>query len=428
VHLQIMLAVVLGFVCAIIAIRCNLPISFTIGYIKPIGTIFLNGLKMVAIPLVFSTLVICIVTIQDTAKISRMSLKAFVIYAVTTAVSVAIGIASTHLLKPGNLISNHTRAALVMLYHDPINKLVENNQHPLKDSGPLSALIKLVPENFLHPFTGNENFLQIVFLAIFLGIALLRIPPEKRKSVVAFFDGIYEAIIEAIKMIMKIAPFGVFSLTFSMFVELLTCQEGINIWEILGALLGYFATVVTGLSIVLCIVYPIILKMFTPMGILRFFKGIYPAQLLAFSSASSSVVLPVSADCLQNKLGVSKEVGKFVLPLGATLNMNGTALYQAVICLFVSQSMGIELTLTKQMFLIGHITLASLGVASAPGAALVVTMVLLQSVDIPTAGLALILPIDRILDMLRTVVNVTGDAVAAVVIAETEKNSKQGTM
>ncbi|MBX9890550.1 MAG: dicarboxylate/amino acid:cation symporter [Amoebophilaceae bacterium] len=419
-HIRILIGMVLGSMFGIISIQLKLPTSFTLSYIKPIGTIFLNSLKMVAIPLVFSSILVCVVSVQDRAKLSSMGLKALLIYIVTTAISAGVGIQITRLLKPGSYISSQTSAAFVALYNQ--RDSLGTQKHPqVMDDTPLRFFKTLIPENFFHPFADNEKLLQVVFLAICLGIALLKVVPEKRIAVVTFFEGIYEAMVALIRMIMELAPFGVFALTASLLVECIHMEEGMDVSEIFCALLGYCCTVIVGLAIVLLVVYPIVINMFTAIPFFRFLKELYPVQLLAFSSSSSAVVLPLSIEILQKKLGISGEVSRFILPLGSTLNRNGTALYQAVVCVFVAQVMGIELSFSQQLLLIGNITLSSLGVASAPGAALVVTTVLLQSIDMPAAALALVLPPDRLLDMFRTVVNVTGNALTAVVVGETEQ-------
>ena len=419
-HLRIVIGMALGCIFGMLTIQLKWSAAFTLCYIKPIGTIFLNSLKMVAIPLVFSSLLVCVVGVQDRAKLSRMGFKALLIYTVTTVISASVGIQITQLLKPGCGISDQTRAALVVLYNNPVDQpSLPQQRSPIMDHTPLQFLKTLVPENFFHPFADNEKLLQVVFLAICFGIALLKVVPEKRIAVVTFFEGIYEAMVALIRMIMALAPLGVFALTASLLIECIHMQEGIDVSEIFCALLGYCCTVIVGLAIVLLVVYPMVINLFTAIPFFRFLKELYPVQLLAFSSSSSAVVLPLSIEVLQKKLGISAEVSHFILPLGSTLNRNGTALYQAVVCVFVAQVMGITLSCSQQLLLIGNITLSSLGVASAPGAALVVTMVLLQSVGLPAASVALVLPPDRLLDMFRTVVNVTGNALTAVVVAET---------
>lgn len=297
---------------------------------------------------------------------------------------------------------------------------VQNNLK-LTEHGPLHFFTTLIPENFFNALTNNLNLLQIVTVAMLLGISLLSITPQKRQPVLAFFDGIYEAIIALIRMIMQLAPIGVFALIASLLIELANHQSGAYLSEVLYALLGYVGTVVGGLLIVFLFLYPLILRLFTNIPFTVFLKSIYPAQLVAFSSSSSSAALPVLMERVEKKLNVPEEISSFVLPLGIAVNMNGTALYQAVICAFVAQAMGIELSITTQCMIIGNVTLSSIGVAGVPGSALVMTMVLLQSIGIPAAGLALVLAPDRLLDMCRTVVNITGDGLAAVVVAHKER-------
>ncbi|WP_339044788.1 dicarboxylate/amino acid:cation symporter [Cardinium endosymbiont of Tipula unca] len=419
-HLQILGGMFLGCIFALISVKLALPTSFAVNYLKPIGTIFFNSLKMVAIPLVFASLIVSIASIQDTTKISRIGRKAFLMYASTTLISAIIGIGITNLVKPGSFISTQTRASLLALYGHTVTQLEVHNHPKLVENGPLHFFTTLIPENFFNALTNNLNLLQVVVTSVLLGIALLKVPHKKRQPVLMFFDGIYEAITALIRMIMQLAPVGVFALIASLLIELADHQSGVGVSEVLYALLGYVATVIGGLLVIVLLLYPMILRVFTNIRFIAFLKGIYPAQLVAFSSSSSSAALPVLMESVEKNLDVPEEISSFVLPLGVTVNMNGTALYQAVICVFVAQAMGIELSLTTQCVIVGNVALSSIGVAGVPGSALVMTMVLLQSVGIPAAGLALVLAPDRLLDMCRTVVNITGDGLAAVVIAQKE--------
>ena len=418
-HIQILIGLALGLCFAIVSIKLGWPVSFTINYIKPIGTLFLNSLKMVAIPLVFASLIIGITSIEDTTKLSRIGGKTFFIYTITTIIAVLLGLGIANLMKPGEVISPQTRDALLQIY----GVQVEQHAVSLKqitNSGPLQFLVDLVPENLFQALGSNLNLLQVVVVATMLGIALLKIPVRKSKPVILFFEGLNEAIIELVRFIMKLAPIGVFSLVSSLLIEVAGGSNTQEVFEILYALLWYVATVIIGLSVMTLVVYPIIMKLFSNQSYLTFLKEMRPAQLIAFTTSSSSAALPVTMERVEKHLGVSEEISSFVLPLGATVNMDGTAVYQGVAIIFIAQALGLKLSLESQLMIIANVAISSIGVAGVPGGAMVTTTMILHAIGIPGIGLALILAPDRILDMCRTVTNVTGDAVVAVVVASTE--------
>ena len=289
----------------------------------------------------------------------------------------------------------------------------------VKDQGPLQFLVDIVPQNFMKASTNNKNMLQVIFFAILFGIAMIMLPDEKILYVKGFFDGVNDVILQIVDIIMITAPYGVFALLASLMVDFSDGDLN-NVIELFSALGLYSLAVVTGLLIMILVVYPIILRLFTKMNYLDFFKGIMPAQMLAFSTSSSAATLPVTMERCEDHLGVSEEVSSFVLPLGATINMDGTSLYQAVASVFIAQAFGIDLDLTQQLTIVLTATLASIGAAAVPGAGLVMLVIVLGAVGMDPEGVALIFAVDRILDMLRTVVNVTGDATVATVIASSE--------
>jgi len=425
-HIQILIGLVLGLSFALLSVTLGCSPSFTINYIKPFGTVFLNSLKMVAIPLVFVSLVIGVTSIEDVAKLSRIGGKTFLIYTATTILAVALGLIIANLIKPGQVISEQTRDRLMTLYTGEAEQHVSTTQVIREQGEPLQLLVDLVPENLVASMGNNKNLLQVVLVAILLGVALLKIPPRKSRPVVLFFEGLNDAIIELIRFIMKLAPIGVFALVASLLVEVAGDNNPNEVFGILYALLWYVATVVLGLALMTFGVYPIILRLFTKMGCIDFFQGIYPAQLVAFTTSSSSATLPVTMERAERHLGISEEISSFVLPLGATVNMDGTALYQGVAIVFIAQALGLDLSITAQLLILANVVISSIGVAGVPGGAMVTTMVLLQSLGIPAAGIALILAPDRILDMCRTVTNITGDAVVAVMIASSEGELAEG--
>ena len=316
-----------------------------------------------------------------------------------------------NLIKPGDTISEKTRLELLNNYTDSAKKYQEEaiNQ---QTSGPLQALIDIVPDNIFNAAGENKNMLQVIFFSIFFGIGLILIPDDKSKPVKDFFDGFNEVILKMVDLIMLAAPFGVFALLCALVSE----APSLDLFQALGM---YSVTVVVGLIGVICF-YFILIKFFTGKSPEFFIKGIAPAQLLAFSTSSSAATLPVTMERVTEHLGVHKEVASFVLPIGATVNMDGTSLYQAVAAVFIAQAFGMDLSLSAQLGIIVTATLASIGSAAVPGAGMVMLVIVLAQAGIPEAGLALIFAVDRPLDMCRTVVNVTGDAVVAMVIANSE--------
>ena len=417
-HTKILIGMVLGLIFGLICLQFPLLATFTIDFIKPIGTIFIRGLKMVAVPLVLASLIIGVANIGDISKLSRMGGKTLMIFIVTTVISITIGLSIVAVLKPGEKLPTSTRENLISLYDNNAQGKISYAEE-VQQRGPLQPLVDMVPDNIFMATTNNGKMLQVVFFAIILGIALLQIPKEKGKSVLDFFDGINELIIKIVQYIMLIAPYGVFALIASLIVEI-AGNDPSQAWELLYALLWYTVTVILGMMTMMVLVYPVLIRYFSNIKYLDFFKGMRPAMLLGFSTSSSTATLPVTMDRVEKNLGVSEEVASFVLPLGATINMNGTSLYQGVSAIFIAQALGLELTLTSQLTIVLTATLAAVGTAGVPGAGLVMLIVVLEAVGIPAAGIALIMAPERILDMIRTMVNITGDASVSVVIASTE--------
>jgi len=417
-HTQILIGLALGLIYAILSIQFGWSSEITIDYIKPVGTIFVRALKMIAVPLILASLIIGVANIGDIAKLSRMGGKTLAIFLITTVISTSIGLALVNTVKPGHLLPAETRENLMAIYNSTVESNISVAQQ-LTSKTPLQPLIDMVPENIVQSATQNGAMLQVVFFAIIVGIALLQVPKEKGMTVIKFFDGFNEIIIKIVGYIMIIAPYGVFSLIASLVVEI-AGNDPQKAWELLYALLWYSLTVVGGLFIMLLIVYPGMLQIFSKIKYKQFFKGMRPAMLLGFSTSSSSATLPVTMERVEKHLGVSEEVSSFVLPLGATINMNGTSLYQGVAAVFIAQALGLGLSIGAQIMIVVTATLAAVGSAGVPGAGMVMLVIVLESVGIPTAGIALIVAPDRILDMIRTMVNLTGDAATAAVVASTE--------
>ena len=402
-----------------------MPKWITLDYIKPIGTIFINGLKMIAMPLVLASLIIGVSNLGDISKLSRIGGRTLFLFLITTVISISIGLGLVNLFQPGAALPDSTRENLMALYEGDAGKRAESAAQ-LQDQSPLQPLVDMVPQNFFLATTDNAAMLQVVFFALLAGIALLQIPRSKAEPVMAFFDGFNEVITQIVNYIMVIAPYGVFALMASLIVEIAGDNPDSAV-TLLLALLKYSLIVLAGLFIVMLVVFPLLLKFMTKVPVGHFFRAIRPAQLLAFSTSSSNATLPVTMKLTQEELGISENISSFVLPLGATVNMNGTSLYQSVAAVFIAQALGMELTFGQQVMIVLTSTLAAIGSAGVPGAGLIMLIVVLESIGVPAAGIALIMAPDRILDMFRTVVNVTGDVVVTAVVASKEGEISQGT-
>ena len=416
-HWKIIIGMVLGVVFGLIGISMGWD-QFTSDWIKPFGTIFINLLKLIAVPLVFASLIKGVASLSDISKLSRIGSKTIALYLVSTVLAVTTGLLIVNTLRPGKHFSEEKRIEFKEKYASKTEAKMQAAAQ-VKDQGPLQFLVDIVPQNFMKASTNNKNMLQVIFFAILFGIAMIMLPDEKTTYVKGFFDGVNDVILQIVDIIMMMAPYGVFALLASLMVDFSDGDLN-NVIELFSALGLYSLAVVTGLFIMILVVYPIILRLFTKMKYLEFFRGIMPAQMLAFSTSSSAATLPVTMERCEDHLGVSEEVSSFVLPLGATINMDGTSLYQAVAAVFIAQTFGIDLDLSQQLTIVLTATLASIGAAAVPGAGLVMLVVVLGAVGMNPEGVALIFAVDRILDMLRTVVNVTGDATVATVIASSE--------
>ena len=375
-------------------------------------------LKLIAVPLVLASLITGVASLSDLKKLSRIGGKTISIYIATTAISVSIGLVIVNGLNPGDKVPEQMKIKLQQTYEQDATSRTGSAQ-AVKDRGPLQAIVDMVPSNFFDSASSNRNMLQVVFVAIFLGIGLIQVPKEKAKPVLDFFEGFNDIIIKLVDIIMLMAPYGVFALI-AQTINKVAGDDLSQVMELLGALGYYMLAVILGLILHMLGTYTAVLKLFSKMPLKTFYKGIAPAQLLAFSTSSSGATLPVTMECCEENLGVSEEVSSFVLPLGATINMDGTALYQAVAAVFIAQTLGMELNLGAQLTIILTAVLASIGTAAVPGAGIIMLVIILEAVGVPSAGIALILGVDRILDMIRTTVNVTGDASVAIAVASTE--------
>ncbi len=375
--------------------------------IKPVGTLFLNLLKMIAIPLVLGTLIVGSASLGDLRKVARIGGKTIGFYLVTTAVAITIGLVVANVLQPGSTLSPEVANQL----RESFNQNVAAKVQQQLGFNVLDFLVNIVPTNPFEAIAAG-NMLNIVFFAVFFGLMLTVLPESKAQPMITFFDALGAAMIKMVEVVMLIAPFGVFAL-----IAAVVANFG---FDILTTLIWYVLAVTTGLVLHALVFYPLLLKIFARFPVKRFFQGIERAQLLAFSTSSSAATLPVSMKAAE-QIGVPSPIYSFVLPLGATINMDGTALYQGIAAIFIAQVYGIPLDVSAQLTIVFVATMASIGTAPVPGVGIIMLLIVLQSVGIPEEGIALILGVDRILDMLRTTVNVTGDLTASVVIAASER-------
>ena len=416
-HWRIIIGLVLGLIYGIVAAIAGWT-QFTEDWIVPFGTIFMNSLKFIGVPLVLGSLVTGVASLSDIKTLSRIGGKTIGIYITTTAVAVTIGLVLVNLVRPGDAIPVEIQAELRESYSADVEaggeQLTVN-----RERGPLAVLVELVPENFFAAASENRNMLQVVVIAIVIGVGLVQLEDDKAKPLIDLFDSLASLVIRLVDLIMLMAPLGVFALIAGT-ITAVAGDDPSRIAQLLGALALYLVTVLAGLALHVALTYGSLLKFFTPLDFKTFFKGIAPAQLIGFSTSSSGATLPVTMERVEEKLGVPDKVSSFVLPLGATINMDGTAVYQAVAAVFIAQSLGIDLGVGAQLTIILTAVMASVGTPALPGAGIVMLMIVLEAVGVPSAGIALVLGLDRILDMIRTACNITGDATVSIVIAARE--------
>jgi len=455
-HFKIMIGLMLGVIWAFVSSALGWN-QFTIDWIDPFGTIFIRLLKFIAVPLVLFSIISGVSGLSDVSKLGRMGGKTLAIYLFTTISAVFIGLFLVNTIKPGSYMDDDQRVKNRMNYEIWLS---ENNMEALdgksyltdpaysdiarqmngddlseadkknvaakmktakkqQSGSPLQFVVDMVPENIIFSISNNTLMLQVIFFAIFFGITIVLLPKDKTEPVVKFIQGMNEVFLKMVHIIMKAAPFFVFALLAGVVAKMAdTPGEVIEIFIGLGS---YSITLTIGLFLLVLVFYPLLMKLFvSKLGYKEFFKNISPAQFLAFSTSSSAATLPVTMECVEDNMGVSKNVSSFVLPIGATVNMDGTSLYQAVAVIFLAQLHMVDLTFTQQLTIVLTATLASIGAAAVPSAGLIMMIIVLQSVGLNPAWVAIIFPVDRPLDMLRTVVNVTGDATVSTIIAKSE--------
>ncbi|CAL2103388.1 Glutamate transporter homolog [Tenacibaculum sp. 190130A14a] len=414
-HWKILIGMVLGILFGLAMTAVDGGADFVGDWIKPLGTIFVKLLKLIAVPLIIASLVKGISDLKDISKFKNIGLRTIVIYVGTTVMAITIGLLLVNIVKPGNGISEETITRLTETYANSGGvqaKIAEASKQ--KASGPLQFLVDMVPENAMKAMSNNKAMLQVIFFTIILGISMLLIGEKKAKPLKDFFDSLNEVVLKMVDLIMLFAPYAVFALLASVVVSS-------NDPDLLLALLKYAFTVVGGL-LIMVVFYMILVSVFTKKNPLWFLQQISPAQLLAFSTSSSAATLPVTMERVEEHVGVDKEVSSFVLPVGATINMDGTSLYQAVAAVFIAQALSFDLSFADQLTIILTALLASIGSAAVPGAGMVMLVIVLEAVGFPgdklAIGLALIFAVDRPLDMCRTVINVTGDATVSALVAK----------
>ncbi|HEA23370.1 hypothetical protein LCGC14_2172620 [marine sediment metagenome] len=414
-HWQILIGMVAGVLFGFGMTYIEWGPSFVQDWINPFGTIFVKLLKLIAIPLILASLVKGISDLKDISKFRNIGLRTIVIYICTTVIAITIGLLLVNAIKPGNGISEETIAKLTETYSNDrgvTDKLAEASKQ--KDSGPLQFLEDMVPDNAFNALADNSLMLQVIFVTIFLGISMLLIGEKRAKPLKDFFDSLNDVVLKMVDLIMLTAPIAVFALLANVVVS-----SGDP--DILLALLKYSGVVILGLMLMI-LFYSLVVGTFSRYNPWTFLKKMFPAQLLAFSTSSSAATLPVTMERVEEHIGVDKEISSFVLPVGATINMDGTSLYQAVAAVFIAEALKFDLTLANQLTIVLTALLASIGSAAVPGAGMVMLVIVLESIGFPpdklAIGLALIFAVDRPLDMLRTVVNVTGDATVAMMVAK----------
>ena len=387
--------------------------EFTTDWVKPWGNMFLKLLKLIAVPLIFVSLVKGISSLTDISRLSRIGLKTIAIYLITTLIATTLGLGLVNLIKPGNVFPEERQAQYREEFMDDISEK-QLFADEVKGQSPLHFLEEIIPENIIFAAGDNSNMLQVIFFAILFAMAMVMIGKKKVKHVKRLFDGLNEIILKIIDLIMQVAPIGVFALMAGLIVDF----SGDS--ELFSALGMYMLTAILGLMLLIIVFYPLLISIFTGIRLKDFFRGILPAQMVAFSTSSSAATLPVTLKQVTNEFKVSKTIGNFVLPIGVTINMDGTSCYQAVAAVFIAQVFGIELSVSQQISIVLLAVMASIGTPGVPGGSIVMLIVVLTTVGIPVEGLALILGVDRPIDMLRTVVNITGDSTVASLVAKSE--------
>lgn len=414
-YAKILIGMLAGVLIGIAALTFQ-QTGFVNNWVRPWGQVFIRLLQLIAVPLVFVSLVKGVIGLSDIGKFSRIGIRTIILYLLTTAFAVTVGMSLGLVVRPGQFVDRQTVVSMQENYKSVVEQK-KAEADTMKNSGPLSFLEEVVPDNFVAATSDNRKMLQVIFFAVLFGIAALCIERTKIAPVEQLFDSLYHILLKVIDFVIMFAPYGVTALMAGLVIDF---SGNLSMF---GALAVYAITVVSGLLFLISVFYPTLIYLFTKMKPNFFIKTMYPVQLFAFTTSSSAATLPLNLETTENKLGVSNEVTSFVLPVGATINMDGTSCYQAIAVLFIAQVIGIDLTLMQLFTIILMTIISSIGTPSIPGGSYVILTMVLASVGIPPEGLALILGIDRPLDMLRTAVNVTGDATVAAIV-DTQNNKQ----
>ena len=410
--LKIIFGMVLGIIWGLVAVKTGLT-EFTGDWIKPWGTIFIKLLKLVAVPLIFVSLVKGITSITDITKLSRIGAKTLGLYIASTVISIVFGLVLVNLVKPGKSFSQERRAEFQMQYENNV-KESEDIAGMVKERPPLAFFEDMVPDNIINAAGDNSNMLQVIFFSLLFAIAIIILEARQVKIVKDLFDGLNDIILKIVDIIMRFAPVGVFALLSALIAEF---SGDAQLFVALGK---YAALTLVGLLIMIFGLYPVYVRLFSKIRVRDFYKNLLPVQMVAFSTSSSAATLPVTLKQCTEKLRISKSVANFVLPVGVTINMDGSSFYQAVSAVFIAQVFGLDLDITQQLTIVLTATLASIGAPGVPGGAVIMLVIVLSSVGIPAEGLALIMGVERPLDMMRTIANVTGDSAVTSIVASSE--------
>lgn len=457
-HWKIIIGLILGVIWALLSSSLGWS-KFTLDWIDPFGKIFINLLKLIAVPLVLFSIIDGISGLSDVTKIGRMGAKTLIIYLTTTITAVGVGLFMVNAGQPGTYIdeeqridnrieyelwvSNNEHVAILdgtcltcdESMRDRVAKVSERSKEAMvdqnltnkmssawatKEQGPLQFIVDMIPSNIFFSLNNNSLMLQVIFFAIFFGITIITLPKETTEPVRKLVASINEVFLKMVHIVMEAAPFFVFALLAGT-VSRMAGDDTFRVFAIFKALSSYAIVLVTGLAFMVFAFYPAVMRSSVKgMTYKKFFKSLSPAQLLAFSTSSSVATLPVTMECVEKNLKVPEETASFVLPIGATVNMDGTSLYQAVAVVFLAQLHMVDLSISQQLVIVLTATLASIGSAAVPSAGLIMMILVLESVGLNPAWIAIVFPVDRILDMCRTVVNVTGDATVATLVASSE--------
>lgn len=413
-HTRIFIGLATG---AIVGVTCNLMfpgaevLKFVQTYISdPVGKIFLSLLIMMVVPLVFASLSLGVAQIGDLKKLGRIGLKTISYFVLVTTIAVTIGLLLVNLIRPGDYLPEETKTRLMASYKDQASQITATTE---KTEFGIQTLVNIVPRNpFAAVAKANPDMLALIFVSLMVGIALTIIDKQRAKPLISLLEGINDVTVSIINIAMKFAPFGVTALIFSV-----TSRFGIDLLIALGM---YVVTVLAGLLIHQIGVFSILLKTFAKYSPKKFFKKVETVMLTAFSTSSSSATLPTTISVAQENLGIPSQITGFVLPLGATMNMNGTALFEGVTCLFLAQVFGVQITLGLQIVVVLMSVLTAVGSAGVPSGSIPLLVIVLAMINVPVEGIAIILGVDRLLDMCRTVLNVTGDITCAAYVAKSE--------